>query len=77
MKQRFQAWYAKEVQKQIASGTAIPNVKIDTYASILKPKSANWLIEHWTSSLKSLKLSSMVSERLAFLMHLKLMDSRI
>ena len=32
--------------------------------------------EHWTLSLKSLKLSSMVSERLALLMHLKLMHSR-
>ena len=34
MKQRFQAWYEQEVQKQIASGTAIPDVKIDTHIII-------------------------------------------
>ena len=44
MEQRFQTWYAKEVQKQITSGIAIPDVKIDTRTSTLKPKSANWLI---------------------------------
>ena len=44
MKQCFQAWYAEKVQKQIASGTAIPDTKIDIRTSILKPKSANWLI---------------------------------
>ena len=41
MKQRFQAWYEQEVQKQIASGTAIPDVKIDARTAILKPKSVN------------------------------------
>ena len=45
MKKRFQEWYAEEVQKQLTSGTAISDVKIDTRTSILKPKSANWLIE--------------------------------
>ena len=44
MKKRFQAWYAEEVQKQLTSGTTISDVKIDTYTSIPKPKSANWLI---------------------------------
>lgn len=44
MKKHFQAWYAEEVQKQLTSGTAISDVKIDTRTSILKPKSANWLI---------------------------------
>ena len=75
-KQHFQAEYAEEVQKEIASGTAIPDVKIDTRTSILKPKSANWLIGALDSLSQSLKLSSVVSERPALLMHLKLMDSR-
>ena len=44
MKKRFQAWYAEEVQNQLTSGTAISDVKIDTRSSIMKPKSANWLI---------------------------------
>ena len=44
MKQHFQSWYAEEVQKQLANGTAIQDVKIDTRTSVLKPKSANWLI---------------------------------
>ena len=44
MKQRFQSWYAKKVQKQLASGIAIQDVKIDTRTSTLKPKSANWLM---------------------------------
>ena len=44
MKQHFQSWYAEEVQKQLANGTAIQDVKIDTCTSVLKPKSANWLI---------------------------------
>ena len=30
MKQRFQSWYADEVQKQLANETAIQDVKIDT-----------------------------------------------
>ena len=76
MKQRFQSRYAEEVRKEITNGTAIPDVKIDTRTSILKPKSANWLIGALAPFLKSLKLSSMVSERPALLMHLKLMDSR-
>ena len=44
MKKRFQAWYAEEVEKQLVSGTDIKDVKVDTRTSILKPKSANWLI---------------------------------
>ena len=44
MKQDFQAWYAEEVQKQIASGTDISDVEIDTRISILTPNRANWLI---------------------------------
>ena len=44
MKQHFQAWYAEEVQKQIASGTDISDVEIDTRISILTPNRANWLI---------------------------------
>ena len=44
MKKHFQAWYTEEVQKQLTSGTAISDVKIDTRTSIRKPKSANWLI---------------------------------
>ena len=44
MKQHFQAWYEQEVQNQITSWTAIPDVKIDARTVILKPKSANWLI---------------------------------
>ena len=70
MKQHFQTWYVEEVQKQIASGAAIPDVKIDTHTSILKSKSANWLIGALDS------LSQMVLERLSFKMHLKVMDSR-
>ena len=42
MKQHFQVWHAEQFQKQITSGTVIPDVKIDTHTSILKPKS--WLI---------------------------------
>ena len=41
-KQHSQARYAEQFQKQITSGTVIPDVKIDTHTSILKPKS--WLI---------------------------------
>lgn len=44
MKNRFQAWYSEEVQKQLTSRTAVPDVKIDMRTSVLKPKSANWLI---------------------------------
>ena len=44
MKKRFQAWYAEEVEKQLVGGTDIKAVKVDTCKSILKPKSANWLI---------------------------------
>ena len=49
----------------------------ETYSSYSAEDHAcieRYAVEHWTPSLKSLKLSSMVSERLAFLMHL--MDSR-
>ena len=45
MKKRFQAWYAKEVEKKLVGGTYIKFVTIDTCTSIVKPKSANWLIE--------------------------------
>ena len=44
MKQRFQGWYAEEVQKQLESGVAIQDVKINTRTSTPKPKSANWLM---------------------------------
>ena len=45
MKQHFQSWYAEEVRKQLESGVAIQEVKIDTRTSALKPKRANWLME--------------------------------
>ena len=44
MKKRFQDWYAEEVEKQLVGGTNIKVVKVFTRMSILKPRSANWLI---------------------------------
>ena len=35
---------SEEVQKRLTSGTAVLDVKIDMHTSVLKPKSANWLI---------------------------------
>ena len=76
MKQHFQAWYAEEVQKQIASGTAISDVKIDTRTSILTPNRANCLIG--TLDFLSQKPEIVINgfKRLELLIHLKLMNSR-
>ena len=42
MKRTFQIWYAKEMQQQLNTKTSLNNVKIRM--SIIKPKSASWLI---------------------------------
>ena len=68
MKSRFQSWYAEEVQKQLANGTAIHDVKIATHTYVLKPKSANCLIGS-LDSIENLKVSSMDSKSLGFSMH--------
>ena len=44
MKRKFQTWYAKEMQQQLITNTSLNNVKIDFRMSIIKPKSASWLM---------------------------------
>ena len=71
MKKHFQAWYAEEVEKQLVGGTDIKDVKVDTRTSILKPKSANWLIGALESLSKKPEIVLNGLERLALLMHSK------
>ena len=42
MKRTFQTWYAKEMQQQLNTKTSLNNIKIRM--SIIKPKSASWLM---------------------------------
>lgn len=43
MRERFQSWYADQIQKQIADGTdAVP---VDLKLSRMKPLSAKWFVE--------------------------------
>ena len=44
MKKKFQIWYAKEMQQQLGTNTSLNNVKIDFRMSVIKPKSASWLM---------------------------------
>ena len=44
MKRKFQTWYAKEMQQQLSTNISLKNVKIDFRMSIIKPKSASWLM---------------------------------
>ena len=44
MKKKFQTWYAKEMQQQLGTNTSLNNVKIDFRMSVIKPKSASWLM---------------------------------
>lgn len=41
MKQRFQVWYAEEVQKQLQDKVPLDQVKIDMPSSVIKNRSAN------------------------------------
>ena len=47
MKKRFQTWYAEEVQKQLQDNVPLDQVKVEMPASIMKIKSANWMISSW------------------------------
>ena len=47
MKWRFQIWYAEEVQKQLLDKVPLDQVKIDMPSSVIKNKSANWMISSW------------------------------
>ena len=47
MKKRFQVWYAEEVQKQLQEKVPLDQVKVEMPASIIKNKSANWMISSW------------------------------
>ena len=44
MKKKFQTWYAKEMQQQLSTNTSLNNLKIGFRMSIIKPKSASWLM---------------------------------
>ena len=44
MKRKFHTWYVKEMQQQLITNTSLNNVKIDFRMSIIKPKSASWLM---------------------------------
>ena len=44
MKRKFQTWYAKEMQQQLITNISLNNVKIDFRMSVIKPKSASWLM---------------------------------
>jgi hypothetical protein len=47
MKKRFQSWYAEEVQKQLQAKVPLEQVKVELPSSVMKNKSANWLISSW------------------------------
>ena len=46
MKNRFQSWYASEVQKQLKN-VSVDQVKLDVAVTAIKPLSANWIISTW------------------------------
>ena len=72
MKQRFQVWYAEEVQKQLQDKVPLDQVKVDMPSSVIKNKSANWMIS-WQTLKDDLNWQSMVSGKLAFCMQLTLL----
>ena len=47
MKRRFQTWYAAEVEKQLNDDIPIEQVKVEMPASIIKNKSARWMVSAW------------------------------
>ena len=47
MKKAFQGWYAEEVQKQLHDNIPLNEVKVEMPASLIKHKSANWMISSW------------------------------
>ena len=46
MKERFQVWYADEVQKQLKN-VPVDQVKVDLTAAVMKDKCTNWIISSW------------------------------
>ena len=52
----FQTWHAEEVHKQLSSGVAIDQVKVDMPSSLVNNKYANWLISAWSELTKRLEL---------------------
>ena len=46
LKARFQSWYANEVKKQLEE-VSVDQVKVDVTTSVIKPKSASWIISAW------------------------------
>ena len=47
MKRQFQTWYAAEVEKQLNDDIPIEQVKVEMPASIIKNKSAKWMMSAW------------------------------
>ena len=47
MKRRFRTWYAAEVEKQLNDDIPIEQVKVEMPASIIKNKSAKWMMSAW------------------------------
>ena len=72
MKQHFHSWYADEVQKQLESGVAIQDVKINSRTSTLKPKSANWLMGSLASLLQKPRIILKGFRKTGFLDTLKI-----
>lgn len=48
LRQKFQAWYASEVEKQLRE-VFVGQVKVDVSLSNVKGRSANWIISAWQS----------------------------
>ena len=44
LKEKFQQWYAQQVQKELNSGKNIYQVDIESKLSIMKPIHAHWII---------------------------------
>ena len=57
MKRKFQTWYAKEMQQQLSTNIFLNNIKIDFRMSVIKPKSASWLM----SSVKKIRSRPLVA----------------
>ena len=60
MKRRFQLWYAEGVQKQLQDHVPLDQVKVEMPQSVMKAKSANWMI----SSLNELLVVKVLQEHL-------------
>ena len=43
LREKFDVWYASEVEKQVAMGVSPCNVRVDTKMKVMKEFSAQWL----------------------------------